>query len=133
MSESLVVQVAVSAFIQGLVGLLMYVGIRRFVEQVDSLRKEVEELKTQRIVAMEARAAEDRRANEETHGELYREIKSGRLEIVGRISAAVTDLGRIEERAAILTKTLGEMQQRQIGHGEDIARLQAELKPLIGE
>lgn len=138
---TLAMSTAVSAAVQGLVGLLIYVAIRRNLEKVDRLEETVKELEDQKIARINAdirehKAEDDKRfeAAAKSRLGLHEDVEDIRTHFVHvktcqkqheTFTAAVTDLARVQERTETTTRMLDNLNQRITGIIQDLAKVEA--------
>lgn len=138
---SVAVSTAISAAVQGLVGMLIWLGIRRNIEKVDRLERDVKSLETEKIDRLESdlekhEAETNRRfeADTQSRRKIHEELTFVRTHFVHvetckyqheKFEGAVQDLARVQERTEATTRLLEKLNERITGMVQDIARVEA--------
>lgn len=138
------VGIAVSAAIQGLVGLVIWAAVRRNLERVDRLEGEIGELKDRRIGGLEQAFRDHEELNRVAREELFKELRGIHTGFVNkadcfamhremtkqfdRFSSAVIDLARVQERNEQLAGFIEEVNNRVISTMQDVSKIQGEIE-----
>lgn len=136
--------VIVGGVVQTGIGTLFWLAVRKTVEKVDELQKQLEELKDRRVAGLEQTMREaavetNKRFEAASDGRrrLHEGIEAVRLDYMPRqqcreameqFAGAVQDLARVEERVQGMVRTVQSLAEQQVGLGQDLARIQGSNK-----
>jgi hypothetical protein len=134
--------VVVTACVQAAIGFLFWLLMQRTVEKVDRLQREIEELKDNRVGAIEQGMKEEIEKNAARRKEIYerlgamektsvtmalcREQHKALMESLEEYRGAVLDLARVQQNVTNTAKFVDEVNERVICLKEDVARMQGE-------
>ena len=150
-----VIQIAVGAVINALVGVLIWVTIQRSVDrrdsELDALKNEVKTLRSERVDRLAVDVAELRDNNNTRHAQesesrrgIHQEIALIQRDYITRMQlndelqrvtekltqmeSLATDLARVSENVKHATETMRLHQEQQLSLAQDLARLQGKMR-----
>lgn len=132
--------IIVAGVVQTAIGTFFWLAVRKTVEKVDDLQKQVSELKDKRVAVIEELLREHGRDNDARFAAAAssrKQLHEGLAEVretyvkqascasaMERFAGAVVDLARVEEKIDGAAKWISKVQDGLIAQGQDLARLQ---------